>query len=29
VDFFLIIAILAGIAMVGGAIGFVVWWVRN
>ena len=28
-DFFVIIAVLAGIAMVAGAIGFVVWWIRN
>ena len=28
-DFFVIIAVLAGVAMVAGAIGFVVWYIRN
>jgi hypothetical protein len=28
-DFFVIIAILAAIGMILGAVGFVIWWVRN
>ena len=28
-DFFVLLAIIVGAAMVAGAIGFVVWWIRN